>query len=45
MHARMLLLEEKMLVSEVAGTIGYKNANHFSTAFKRKFGITPKALR
>lgn len=45
MHARTLLLDEKMLVNEVAGTIGYKNANHFSTAFKRKFGINPTALR
>jgi AraC family transcriptional regulator, transcriptional activator of the genes for pyochelin and ferripyochelin receptors len=44
-HARTLLLDEKMLVNEVAGTIGYKNANHFSTAFKRKFGINPTALR
>lgn len=44
-HARSLLLDEKMLVNEVAGTIGYKNPNHFSTAFKRKFGIRPTALR
>lgn len=44
-HARSLLLDEKMLVNEVAGVIGYKNANHFSTAFKRKFGINPTALR
>jgi AraC family transcriptional activator of pyochelin receptor len=45
MHARTLLLDEKMLVNEVAGTIGYKNANHFSTAFKRKFGISPTSLK
>jgi AraC family transcriptional activator of pyochelin receptor len=44
-HARTLLLDEKMLVNEVAAKIGYKNSNHFSTAFKRKFGTSPTALR
>lgn len=44
-HAHHLLMDEKMYVNEVASKIGYKNPNHFSTAFKRKFGINPTALK
>lgn len=44
-HAYRLLVEDKMFVNEVAGVIGYKNPNHFSTAFKRKFGVCPGALK
>lgn len=44
-HAHQLLMDEKMFVNEVAGRVGYKNPNHFSTAFKRRFGISPAALR
>lgn len=44
-HARKLLTEEGLLVTEVARTIGYKNPNHFSTAFKKKFGMNPSVLR
>jgi len=44
-YAKTLLLDEKMFVNEVAGTIGYKNPNHFSTAFKRKFGVSPTAMK
>lgn len=45
LHARKLLLDDRMLVNEVAGKVGYKNPNHFSTAFKRKFGVVPTALK
>lgn len=44
-HAYRLLVEDKMFVNEVSGMIGYKNPNHFSTAFKRKFGVCPGALK
>jgi AraC-like DNA-binding protein len=44
-YAHMLILEEQKMVTEVAHIIGYKNPNHFSTAFKRKFGINPSQLR
>lgn len=44
-YAYRLLLEDKMFVNEVSGLIGYKNPNHFSTAFKRKYGICPGALK
>jgi AraC-like DNA-binding protein len=40
-HARKLLQEEGLLVTEVSRNIGYKNPNHFSTAFKRRFGVNP----
>lgn len=44
-HARSLLLDKGMFVSEVASIVGYRNSNHFATAFKRKFGINPSALK
>jgi AraC-like DNA-binding protein len=44
-HARMLLLDRNMNVSEVAPVVGYGNANHFSTAFKRKFGVSPSLIK
>jgi AraC-like DNA-binding protein len=43
-HARKLLREEGLLVTEVSRNIGYKNANHFSTAFKKRFGVQPSAF-
>lgn len=44
-HARKLLKEEGLLVTEVSRHIGYKNPNHFSTAFKKRFGVCPKQVR
>lgn len=44
-YARTLLLDKGMNVSEVAPVVGYRNANHFSTAFKRKFGFNPSKLK
>jgi AraC-like DNA-binding protein len=44
-YAKQLLAAEDAFVSEVSGIVGYKNPNHFSTAFKRKFGINPTQLR
>jgi len=44
-HARHLLLEEGKMVCEVSREVGYKNPNHFSTAFKKKFGMNPVLLR
>ncbi|MCD9015318.1 helix-turn-helix transcriptional regulator [Parachryseolinea silvisoli] len=43
-HARYLLADQKMYVHQVANLVGYKNANHFSTAFKRTFGVKPTSL-
>jgi len=44
-HARRLLQDAGAYVNEVSGMVGYKNPNHFSTAFKRKFGINPTQYR
>jgi AraC-like DNA-binding protein len=43
-HAKSLLLENRMNISEVASKIGYRHAHHFTTAFKKKFGISPSRI-
>lgn len=43
--AKQLLLDEKLYVNEVADQIGYKHPQHFTVAFKRKFGILPSELK
>ncbi|ACF13467.1 transcriptional regulator, AraC family [Chloroherpeton thalassium ATCC 35110] len=44
-HAKKLLLEEGLAISDVSERVGYKNPQHFSAAFKRKFGVAPKQLK
>ncbi|MEM8528041.1 MAG: AraC family transcriptional regulator [Bacteroidota bacterium] len=44
-RAKHMLLEEKMTVREVADRIGYKNPQHFTTAFKKRFGHPPSHIR
>ncbi len=44
-HARELLIDQNFLVTEVSRTLGYKNPNHFSAAFKKRFGFPPSQLR
>lgn len=41
-QAQILLRYRDMQVSEVAHAVGYSHLGHFTEAFKRKFGITPK---
>ena len=43
-HAKNMLYDQGMYVAEVAAFVGYKNANHFATAFKRKFGVKPSSV-
>ncbi|MCW3464525.1 helix-turn-helix transcriptional regulator [Chitinophaga nivalis] len=43
--ARQLLLDHKMYVGEVSDMIGYKHQQHFTAAFKKRFGILPGKLR
>ncbi|MEI9920646.1 MAG: AraC family transcriptional regulator [Bacteroidota bacterium] len=40
-HAHDLLAKEDLTVTEVSKLVGYKNPNHFSAAFKKKFGVSP----
>lgn len=43
-HARELLVQGGLPVGQVGSIVGYKYSNHFSTAFKNRFGITPTAF-
>jgi len=44
-HARMLLAREGVSVAQAAHRAGYGNAANFATAFKRRFGFSPKYVR
>jgi len=44
-HAKKLILMGKYRVSDVAQMTGYKHSTHFTTAFKKYFGIIPNSLR
>lgn len=39
--AKMMLATLQYTVSEVAHEVGYKNAHHFTVAFKKKYGYLP----
>lgn len=41
-HAAMLLNEERLSMEDLSATVGYSSASYFSSAFKNKFGISPK---
>jgi AraC-like DNA-binding protein len=41
-NARVLLDTKKYQVAQVAYQIGYTNPSHFISAFRKKFGVTPK---
>ncbi len=43
--ARQLLLDEKKTVGEVAELVGYQHQQHFTAAFRKKYGILPKTLK
>ncbi|NML20404.1 helix-turn-helix transcriptional regulator [Pseudoflavitalea sp. G-6-1-2] len=43
-HARYLLYEKGLSVTEVSMMLGYSSISHFSTAFKRHTGIKPCEL-
>lgn len=44
-RAKDLLRSTQLPIYQIADEIGYKNATHFSAAFKRCFGMTPKNFR
>jgi AraC-like DNA-binding protein len=41
-EAKKMIKKGGKNISEIAPQIGYSSASHFITAFKRKFGVTPK---
>ena len=44
-HAYQLLRDGGKFVNEVSREVGYKNPNHFTTAFTKRFGVSPSKLR
>lgn len=43
--AKDLLLEGSKNVNEIAYHIGYQNPQHFISAFKKKFGVSPGKMK
>jgi signal transduction histidine kinase/DNA-binding response OmpR family regulator len=41
-QAARLIREHKVSISTVAYSVGFSNSGHFSTVFKKRFGMTPK---
>lgn len=44
-HALLLHPDEERSIGELAETFGFPRASHFTTAFRRTFGCTPRLLR
>lgn len=44
-HAKTLLETTDISVTEIAFDVGYEYSSNFTTAFRRHFGITPRAAR
>jgi AraC-like DNA-binding protein len=40
-HARTLLIQDELTVSQVAGEVGYSSMSYFINEFKRQFATTP----
>lgn len=43
-RAKNMLLYENLSVSEISEIVGYKNPQHFTTAFKKQFGVSPSKI-
>ncbi|EKT3957356.1 helix-turn-helix transcriptional regulator [Flavobacterium psychrophilum] len=43
--AQNLLTEQELTITQIAELVGYKNAAHFTTAFKKKYGTLPSTLK
>jgi signal transduction histidine kinase/AraC-like DNA-binding protein len=44
-RAKYLLLNEDLSISEISFKVGFSSQAYFSTVFKSKFGVTPKAFK
>jgi len=42
-YAQLLLTQRKTTITEVAWAVGYQSLSAFSTAFRKQFGVSPKA--
>ena len=43
--AQSMLLQQNLTIKQVSELIGYKNATHFTTAYKKKYGILPSMIK
>lgn len=43
-QARQLLLEEDLSVQQAAHAVGYLSRSHFTAAFRKRFGVSPREL-
>lgn len=44
-QAARIIREQNVNITQVAYAVGFNNANHFSTIFKRHFGMTPSEYK
>jgi two-component system response regulator YesN len=44
-QAKRLLRDEDVLISDVAGAVGFDNFSYFSTIFRKYVGVTPNEYR
>lgn len=45
LQARHLLRHSEMRITDIAYNCGFGDSNHFSTLFKREFGVSPRIIR
>lgn len=45
LQARHLLRHSEMRITDIAYHCGFGDSNHFSTLFKREFGLSPRTIR
>ena len=45
MAAAVLLLEKQLSITQVAASIGFSSIEHFSSSFKRYYGVSPSVYR
>ena len=45
LHARRLLTETDWPIARIGEAVGYADANHFSTSYRRRFGLSPRQQR
>ncbi len=43
--AKRLLLDDRLIIKEIASKVGYNDQNYFSKLFKQEFGLTPTEYR